>query len=370
MIDKSLSQGLAMFRIFALTVFLTPLSAFSQLINTYYFSAAPNCSIKEYNPGSLTPVDSKKFQGTPLKAKKLNRNPQFMAFKVAGKIYIAPAACLKSTSMDSLEELDVDSFDETGMRDTRDYGNRFHSADHGQKKIKQEKTSTGFKNDYYVELDLGIVAVGGKEITYPNYQEFAGVTTEGTDTTTLNVGEAEGSSYKTKMAINLGAGKRISPIQFLSFKFRRYSGESTDLVPMTLSYSDGSPNDDFVTELKFEDTITDILLGSKFILMPNSTIHPVIAAYLGVSLTSSKILDPTGENPETKLSSSAFLAAFEGGAETMLNKNFALGGTLGYQYVTKRKFKVSDDTANQFKTFSSNRSYSNLSLQVGIKFYF
>ena len=354
-----------MIKILSFLALITSMSAFAQISDIYYFSSGPNCTIKEYKPGALTPVDTKSFHGTPLKAKRLNRNPQFMAFKVAGKIYISPTACLKTNSLDSLEELEADSFDEEGRRDTTDYGKRLHAADYGQKIIKEEKLSA-FKNDYYLEFDLGIVNVGSKEPTYPNYDEYTQVIADGVDTINITAGDAEGSSYKTKMAINIGAGKRLSPIQFLSFKFRRYSGESTDSVPMNMTFSDGSPDESTIADIKFEDTVMDVMVGSKFILMPHSQIHPILGAYLGVSLTSSKAINAV----ETKLSSSAFVVSLEGGAETRINDRFGLGATLGYQYVTKRKFKVSNDPSNLYKTFSSDKSYSNLSLNAGVRVYF
>lgn len=360
-----------MIRIIALAAVLAPAAAYSQLNDTYYFSPSANCTIKEYKSGGLTQVDAKNFQGVPLKAKKLNRNPQFMAYKVAGKIYISPATCLKTTSLDSLEELETDSFDERGRRDQTDYGNRLNAADNGQRKSSNTSASSSFKNNYYLELDMGILSSGAKNPTYPDYSDLNQVIVDGADTTTINFGEAESSSYKTGAAISVGLGKRISPIQFLSFKFRKYSGNSTDSVPVTMTYSDGSPTDEGTANLKFEDSVMDFMLGTKFVLMPDSNYKPILAAYLGLSTTSSKIIDLDGNQDETKTSSSAMVFALEGGLETMFSENFGVGATLGYQYVSKRKYKFDQESDTQaLKPFTSNKSYSNLSLSLGIKTYF
>ncbi len=361
-----------MIKIIALAAVLAPAAAYSQLNDTYYFSPSANCTIKEYKSGGLTQVDAKNFQGVPLKAKKLNRNPQFMAYKVAGKIYISPATCLKTTSLDSLEELETDSFDERGRRDQTDYGNRLNAADNGQRKSSNNSTtSSSFKNDYYLELDMGILSAGTKDPTYPDYSDLNQVIVDGADTTTITFGEAESSSYKTKAAISVGLGKRISPIQFISFKFRKYNGESTDSVPGSITYSDGSPPDEGMANLKFEDSVMDFMLGTKFVLMPDSNYKPILGAYLGLSTTSSKITDIDGNEEEIKTSSSAMIFALEGGVETMFTEHFGVGATLGYQYVSKRKYKFDQESDTQvLKPFTSNKSYSNLSFSLGIKTYF
>lgn len=363
-----MTKGLWMIRIIVLGAILAPAAAYSQLSDTFYFSPSTNCTIKEYSSGSLKEVDAKNFQGVPLKAKKLNRNPQFMAYKVAGKIYISPATCLKTTSMDSLEELETDSFDERGRRDQTDYGNRLNAADNGQRK---SSTSASFKNDYYLELDLGIISAGGKDPTYPDYSDLNQVIIDGGDTTTINFGEAESTEYKTKTAISIGFGKRITPIQFISLKFRKYNGGSTDSIPATITYSDGTPSEEGIANLKFEDSVMDFMIGTKFVLMPDSNYKPILGAYLGLSTTSSKKTDVDGNQEEVAMKSSAMIFALEGGVETMFSDHFGAGATLGYQYVLKRKFKFDQESDTQLlKPFTSNKNYSNLSFSLGIKTYF
>lgn len=358
-----------MIRIIALAALLAPAAAYSQLNDTYYFSPSANCTIKEYSTGALKEVDAKNFQGVPLKAKKLNRNPQFMAYKVAGKIYISPANCLKTTSLDTLEELETDSFDERGRRDQTDYGNRLNAADNGQR--KSSTTSSSFKNDYYLELDLGILSVGSTTPSYPDYSSLDQVMTDGADTTTITFGAAESSKYKTKAAISLGVGKRISSLQFISLKFRKYNGESTDTIPGTITYSDGSPAEEGVSNLVYEDSVMDFMIGTKFVLMPDSKFKPVLGAYLGLSTTSSKISDLESNAEDISMKSTAMVFALEGGVETMFTEHFGVGATIGYQYVSKRKYKFDEEKDSQvLKSFTSDKSYSNLSFSAGIKAYF
>jgi len=146
-----------------LAALLCPTLCFAQSSRAYYYKTSIECNVKEYRGGELVPVSDKQFQGMPLMAKKLTRNPQFMIFKIGGKIYLSTVSCLNQKSYELLDELDDSAFINPNTKEP--YDNRTRVED-DYSSVKYDFS----KNNYFIEVSGGVTNISGKESIFQNYE--------------------------------------------------------------------------------------------------------------------------------------------------------------------------------------------------------
>lgn len=365
-----------MFKTLFFLVLLFPAYSFAQLQNTYYFTASLECYVKEHKLGELIPVSEKPFKGIGLKAVKLKRNPQFMAFKLSGKVYLAPSKCMTSQDYEIPEELDERAFDVEQNNSSRRYEESSRPRERDYNEPSSSSSDFNFsRNKYYIELNGGAVNVGGEEATYPNYKkEFDGIRgdydEDGIDDGTIQTGKIKGSEYKAKSSFSLGFGWRSSDVQFYTFRVRKFSGSKSDIIPFVYNFDNGDiGNGDFI--YNFKDSYLEFLIGTKFLFLPSSSLKPFVSAFLGMSTMKSEF-SQYGEKL-LDLKSSGLALMLEGGFEYLFTSHVGLVSTIGYEYQGKRKFTIGDKVAgteNTYNGFKSNMAYSNTYLTLGLIFYF
>lgn len=349
-------------------------SLYAQSNETYYYRSSVDCYVKEYKLGELSVVSEKIFQGMPLKPKRLNRNPRFMAFKVKGRIFISPASCLRTLNVDSLDNLDEVQFDPAVNNSSR---GEEESVDYEYESRPVSGLRSGMKKqDYYIELDVGKVNIGDEKSTYPlvGYQKaFDGSYTVGTDNIDNKIVSSSSSKYKIKNSFNLGFGKRMNENQFWAIRLKYYKGSSADNLTALVNVN-GNGWETVATEgnFLFKDTVVDILLGTKWSFFQGAFFRPFISGFIGTNMIDSKFIDPDKEQFDTySLSSTSLTALAELGAETMFSEHIGLAGTFGYQFIGKKTFKLSGQKeGDTIKGFKSDKSFSNTYINLGLRIYF
>lgn len=360
--------------IFSVVLLVASSSLYAQSGEIYYYRSSVDCYVKEYKLGELSVVSDNIFQGLPLRPKRLNRNPRFMAFKVKGRVFISPASCLKTLSVDSLDNLDEVQFDPAVNNSSR---GEDESVDYEYYSRPISGLRSGMKRqDYYIELDAGKVNMGDEKSTYPlaGYQKaIDGTYTVGADTVDLKVTGATSSKYKVKNSFNLGFGKRMNENQFWSIRLKYYKGSSADNLSGQLSINGGaweafSEDENFL----FKDTVVDILLGTKWSFFQGTFFRPFIAGFIGTNMIDSKFIDPEKDNFDTlSINSTSLTALAELGAEGMFTEHLGLAGTFGYQFIGKKTFKLSGKKEGEVVSgFKSDKSFSNTYINLGLRIYF
>lgn len=206
---------------------------------------------------------------------------------------------------------------------------------------------------YLIEIDVGKVSVpDNNKLTYD-------------DDPNDGVGEAR-DTYRTSGVFALSGGARFNQISnenvsiYGLIKIKHFNGVKTDHFDSTN------------IDINYNDYLTSILIGPKFVFFPTSQLHLSLGLYAGLSLIRSN-LDVVDANATASLESTSYSVSTEAGAEYMFNNVFGLGLTFGYEYLGKREFEVKSSsgfTTNAPTKFKSQMSYSNVYALAGLKFYF
>lgn len=327
--------------------------SFSGLAADYYvLNDKKDCYVKEYEDRKFKDVDYDKFKRQRLFAKAHKRNKKYMVFKSNDKIYVTRSRCL--------DDVNAGFYDPDELIDSareEDYG-------HLNKKVnKRQLENLGFAdNKWFLELDFGTSSFNDNSQIYPDYTDFSGVIVDELGNTyTVNDGKAKNSKYKGGSLISFSGGYRYSDTSFFTVKFKHSTGKKTD----TINAERGG--DTYETAFEYEDTLSTILIGNKFIFLPNSSLRPTLGLYAGISIIDSEM----GSIDKLELRSTGLAAQIDLGLEYFFTNHIALGVSVAYEYLGSRTFRVVDgeDETTDYG-FKSEMSYSNISALAGLKVYF
>jgi hypothetical protein len=336
-----------------IVILLLFVASFPSMATDYYvLNDKDGCYVKEYVSRKFKDVDYDKFKRQRLFARPHKRNKKYMVFKSNDKIYITRSRCLEDVNAGFYDpdEL-IDSAREEDYRDIN------------RKVQKHQLENLGFvDNKWFLELDFGMSSFNDNSQIYPDYTDFSGVIVDELGNTyTVNNGKAKNSKYKGGSLISFSGGYRYSDTSFFTLKFKHSTGKKTDKIDAEFS------GDTYETALEYEDTLSTILIGNKFIFLPNSRLRPTLGLYAGISIIDSEM----GSIDKIKFRSTGLAAQVDLGLEYFFTNHFALGISVAYEYLGSRTFRVVDsqDETNDYG-FKSEMSYSNISALAGLKVYF
>lgn len=360
-----------------LALFCIATAIHSQEAEREFYTHQQGCWIKRYDKKEFQLVDDSNFYKVELITQPLKRNPQFKAFKYNGEMHMAPADCLEPIDADKkklAEEI----------------------LEQDKKKLEEEKKelNTEIKPstlDYLIEFQTGFVTTSGKSSIYPDYQtdlsplvthkvndNGGGVLTidDATGTITVNkFNNAQDSTYKTKLLTSFGIGMKRDD-HFLIFRYKKFTAQKLEDPSFNVTDSGTPTRTTIAIASSFNDTITNYMLGSKFIFNEEGSFRPVFSAFLGmtslkstfnyVKVTTSQILPV-----EYQLSSISAAVDVEVGFEYFFTKNISLSTLAGYEMLFHSQLKVSDTsvTGGAPAGFKPGMKYNNGFGSMGLLLY-
>lgn len=291
----------------------------------FAYSQSMECYVKEYENKVFKNVDDAYFVGKPLRIADLKRTPGFVAFKVNGKLYVAPKKCL--SSLDGQEEEIIASNQAPQSLSSRDQ--EWEEDSYKQKKENIEKRKNqrlqedGFepvalKKKYFVEL-FGAKTFGGS--TKPgikeyqkNFKTYNGYpfTIESIDSGKLTLGTAFGGRV----------GLRNKENNFVFLHYKKFTAKKTDTI--IGSYFDTSDSNTYeVTgEFRWKYTVGQLYLGYSYCFSCTGRYGIYGNASLGINS-----IDLEDEEDGTK-----FVATTPGG-ELSIGLLYALNNFLSLSFV-------------------------------------
>jgi len=305
--------------------------------SSFYLYELSRCTVALYENKEFKVVDSAPFVKIPLEVRKLSRNPEYVIFKHNKQIFLTHESCVMSADTKNNNAL-------TGNESAKQF----------REKTEKEKFDA---SKYFIELDVGVMAVSDKSAVV----DYNDVFPSSSATSPTAWGKGEESAYSPGPLLSLGFGVKSKQNRFLAFKLRMLSGkksDAVDLIDLNTSISQKGA-------WAYEDTFKNFYVGYKFLFMDYFPWRPVLGVYLGASYMSSTLSD--GDS-SFQLSSLGPAVLAEAGGEYQLDSHWALGGSLGFEYLGKRSMTFEDESSGT--NFKSNMSYTNQYFTVGLKYYF
>lgn len=307
--------------------------------SVYYLHELSRCEVRLFENQEFKAVNASRFIKVVLDARKLPKNPDYVAFKFNKQIFVTHESCVMNVDKAKINN------------DLK--GNEFRKKP--REMSEGEKFNT---NKYFAEIDFGSMKVSDESSVASDYNEVF----PSTSTTNPTAwGEAENSSYSSSTLLSLGFGLRSNQTRFLAFKLRLLSGKKSDALDLTDLNTSISQRGTW----NYEDSFKNFYVGYKYIFLDYSAWKPVVGAYIGASHMSSTLSDGVSSY---ELSSLGLAALVEIGIEYHLNSHWGVGSNLGYEYLGKRSMKFQDESTGT--NFKSNMSYSNQYFTFGLKYYF
>jgi hypothetical protein len=325
---------------FFLAVFLfliKPLTVSAEAGSLFMYTKAPGCWIKQYQEDGFKYVDDTYYDKKQVYAKFVKDFPQYMSFKGEGGLLMSPSSCMTSLSSSLLSEKPSSS----------NYAPRNNS-----------------RKNYFIELGGGMVNVASKNPTF-DWEQFVGVEDD-TNITIDSISSVEAGKYKTKNSLEVTFGYNEIDY-YLLFKVRHFS--ATKLETATATLSNGQISDGLIN---YNDKITNIYMGTKWISSERHFINPYISLSGGLSFLDSKASGDLNSN----FNSTGLLAQSDIGLEFNFSEHLALSVKGGYEFIYRNHLEqngteTTDDSGNiSVKGFKTKMNYSNSYASAGLIVYF
>lgn len=300
----------------------------SQAQDSFFQKSDPKCFIQSFKEGKLSNVDAKTFYDHPLKVKQLPRNPNMVAFKLEDVVYVTPQNCISDMVVVK-----------------------------AQKIVTTDPLKLWLQKENFIMIDFGKPMVADNNPVSGDYNEvFPDQTTNPT-----TWGKAENSNYTTGLSFSGTFGIRQTPSRFLAFKIRSFSGKKIDTLTLTDVNSGVSEMGSWI----YEDSFINLYGGFHFEFLPDSYWKPTFAGYVGVSRATSTLTD---NDVSYKLNSLGFALMAEVGIQRIISQSWAIGSTLGVEYLGARSLKFED--SDEAQGFSTKMTYNNINIALGVKYAF
>ena len=291
------------------------------LAQEYYFTDSQiGCTIQVYQDQQLETVEPGPFLDIPLKAKTLIKNPNYLAFSLNDKVYIAPKNCL-------------------------------------QKRVKTIPKAPMQVDNFYLTFEGGTALFSDKSQVPEDYNTLFPSTDPATP---ISWGKAPSATYKVNYLVQLGFGYGATPNSYYALKVRLLKGAKSDTVSLT----DINTNKSTIGTWTYNDLLVNVYLGYQYLFLTKIKKLKVIASgYVGFSRYTSNLTEGTNNFSLSSTTYPVFL--IETGPEYRIETQVSLGANLGYEYLGNKSIKA--DGASNFK---SKLSYSNYYSTLLIKYYF
>lgn len=335
----------------------------------FSYSQSMECYVKEYENKVFKNVNDDYFVGKPLRIAELKKTPGFVAFKVNGKLYVAPKKCLSSVGGIEEEILPIEQAsqnlsnrDQEWEEDNYKMKKELIEKRKNQRLQESESEPTALGKKYFVEL-FGSKTFGGS--TKPgikdyqkNFKTYNGYpfTIETIDSGKTNLGTAFGGKI----------GLRNKEYNFVFLQYKKYTVKKTDSV--TGSYLDtGDSNTYLVTgEFRWKYTVGQLYLGYAYCFSCKGTYGIYGNASLGINS-----IDLEDEEDGTK-----FVATTPGGELSInalyaFNNFLSLSFVVGYDIQIGGTYKLKGTENSEISTgFESDVSLGGPFTSLGLRVHF
>lgn len=336
---------------------------------TFRYTQSMECYVKEYENKTFKYTDDTYFVGKDLRIASLKRTPGFVAFKVNGKLYVAPKKCLSSAGGIEEEILPIEQASQNLSSRDQDW----EEDNYKQKKERIEKRKnqrlqesesepTALRKKYFVEL-FGSKTFGGStkpgmEDYQKNFKTFNGYpfTIESIDSGKANLGTAFGGKIGLKNSEN----------NFIFLQYKKYTAKKNDGFIGSYFDTEESSTYSATGEFHWKYTVGQLYLGYAYCFSCKGTYGIYGNASLGINS-----IDLEDEEDGTK-----FVATTPGGELSInllyvLNDFFSLSLIGGYDLQTGGTYKLKGTENSEVATgFKSDMSFGGIFANLGLRIHF
>lgn len=333
----------------------------------FNYTQSMDCFVKLYENRVFKNVDDEYFVGKPLRIAELKKTPGYVAFKVNGKLYVAPKKCLvgESNLNGSEEEMASSGLASKPIDKNQEWEeeNAYKQRKESIEKRKNERISESsrdyntFQKKYFFELFGGKIFGGSSKPGIDDYQKHF-KTINGYPVTVNMVGPGKSEST---MFYGGKIGLKNDEKNFLYLQYKRYNIKKTDVLDITVDVS-GTPVNE-IGDIPFKYSINQLYVGYSFCIKCVGSFAVYANALLGINsvdLTMDDTEKFTATVPGGEISLSSMYALSD-----LLSLNFILGYDLQTGGTYKLKGTETSETPTGFKSdMSLGGPFASLGLRV------
>lgn len=321
---------------------------------TFTYSQSMECFVKSYENRVFKFVDDEYFVGKALRVAELRRTPDFVAFKVNGKMYVAPKKCLTLNN----EGEESRTFEEMAMVEKEEKKPQFSPK---RSSIVFQEQELAHSKKYFIELMTGFHLMGSSKNVVSDYSTFIGPTIDGETVVTL--GKPVQEKLKSETAFGAKFGWKGETNNFSIVQYKKYSLKKTEKLDVEVTPSGAAE-----LTLPWKFSISQLYGGYSFCVSCSSQFGFYINTLLGLNFIDSEL---EGNNTVLKFSSTS------PGGEISFNLTYDfmswLSGsiTAGYDLQLGGTYKLKDSNGQELnKGFKSDLSFGGPVMSLGLRGHF
>lgn len=344
----------------------------------FAYSQSMECYVKEYENKVFKNIDDSYFVGKPLRVADLKRTPGFVAFKVNGKLYVAPKKCLSSLGGEEEEFILPNQTNQSLLSKDQEWEEDSYrlKKENIEKRKNQRLQEDGvepvaLKKKYFVELFGGktfggstkpVVNEIGKYITFRGEDDI-GNGVETIEATPTSVSE----SKKVESSFGVGAkfGYKNGENSYYLIQYKSISAKKDEKINYQLTSPSTTLSGPLNYKWKFSGS--QLYLGYAYCISCKGKVGFYLNLLGGINSITAKV------NVADDLNYTFSTATLGGelGVNTVfvLSDWISLSLNLGYDLQTGGTYKLKGTENNEVATgFKSDMSlggpFANLGLRV------
>ena len=346
----------------------------------FSYSQSMDCYVKEYENKTFKNVSDDYFVGKPLRIVELKKTQGFVAFKVNGKLYVAPKKCLTSVS-DTTEKETAPKEEPnqflTGQDKDWEEDNYNKRKENIERKKNERLRETKFvpraiEKKYFVELFGGKTFGGSKKpvsnesskyITFSGEEDFG----NGMETFVLApISVRESSKAKSSLGGGAKFGYKNDSENYFVFQFKSTKVEKSETINYQLTPASTSVSFGPIL-YKWNFNVSQLYLGYSFCLSCTNGLAFYLNTLLGVNNISAKVkVEDVGNY---SFNATTIGGEFGLNALYVLSNWFSLSLNIGYDLQSGGTYKLkgteNNEVANGFKSgLSLGGPFTNLGVRV------
>lgn len=331
---------------------------------TFTYSQSMECFVKSYENRVFKFVDDEYFVGKALRVAELRRTPDFVAFKVNGKMYVAPKKCMQSENVsdEDLEPRSAVVFPDEKKEEAR------------AKKIRNVLNQRE-KRSNFLAFSLAMQTTSSKEIVSKDDQFYleSGESSDGLTVISASKPNQKKSENNLVFQLEYGSMKDVNLQWLIGLK---KSGKKTSETQSAVFDVSGVPVDSFVN-LDWKIDSVDLQTGYAYLFDLNDSNELAIFGLIGLinadaafegSINVNGVLESFGGD---KFSGTGFIGTLGVRYQSFLSDAWSIQAKAGYEYVSSIKFKLKGTENSDSPTgFNSNSILGGTLLSLGTAWHF
>lgn len=319
---------------------------------TFTYSQSMECYVKSYENRVFKFVDDDYFVGKPLKIAELKRTPDFVAFKVNGKMYLAPKKCF--TANEAISEdvtFEAMAYEEKNEKPVAKY----------KKALLVERQELAHTKKYFVELMAGLSLLGSSKNVVSDYATFIGSTIDGESVVSL--GRPEQKKLKSELAFGGKFGWHGDSDHFSMVQFKKFSTKKTESLDFEVT-----PSGAGVLSLPWKFSIGQLYGGYSFCVSCKSQFGFYINTLLGLNFIDAEL---EGSSSVLKFSSTTPGGEISANLTYDLLEWLSISSVIGYDLQLGGTYKLKDSNGEELnKGFKSDISFGGPVITIGLRGHF